>query len=94
MPFAADQFFWAERLRRLGIAADALSQRHVSAVRLRERLAIASGAGLRARAAEVAASVARETGVANAVACIEGAVQPRAVAVALGGNSCSASFTQ
>jgi sterol 3beta-glucosyltransferase len=74
LPFAADQFFWADRLRRLGIAPQALAQRRVTAALLRARLLEASEASMRERGASVARSMAGETGVATAVASIEARV--------------------
>lgn len=71
LPFAADQFFWADRLHRLGIAPQALAQRRVTAALLRARLLKASEASMRERGASVARSMAGETGVATAVASIE-----------------------
>ena len=71
VPFAADQFFWAERLRSIGIAPDALAYRDVTPSRLRERLAQAGDDVMRERALEVGRAMAAEHGVANAVARID-----------------------
>jgi len=78
VPFAADQFFWADRLRRLGMASRPIAQRSISAKALRARLAEAGESAVRERAIEVAWSMATETGVANAVARIEAILAPGA----------------
>jgi UDP:flavonoid glycosyltransferase YjiC (YdhE family) len=75
LPFAADQFFWAERLWHLGIAPKYLAHRDITASRLRERLVAASAPDMRERANGVASSIAAETGVATAVARIEATVR-------------------
>ena len=71
VPFAADQFFWAERLHRIGIAPQRLAYRDVTSARLRERLAQAGTTVMRQRALEIRRSMADERGVDNAVARIE-----------------------
>ena len=80
LPFAADQFFWADRVRVLGVAPRPLAHRRVTASRLRERLFEASERGMRERAGSVARSMASEAGVANAVARIESLVERRRAA--------------
>jgi sterol 3beta-glucosyltransferase len=77
VPFAADQFFWAERLHRIGIAPEGLAYRDVTPSRLRERLAKAGENVMRERALEVGRSIAAERGVANAVARIDALLSPR-----------------
>ena len=77
VPFAADQFFWAERLRSIGIAPNALAYRDVTPSRLRERLAQAGDDVMRERALEVGRAMAAEHGVANAVARIDALLAPR-----------------
>jgi sterol 3beta-glucosyltransferase len=77
MPFAADQFFWAERLHRIGIAPEGLAYRDVTPSRLRERLAKARERVMRERALEVGRAIAAERGVANAVARIDALLSPR-----------------
>jgi UDP:flavonoid glycosyltransferase YjiC (YdhE family) len=71
LPFAADQFFWAKRLERIGIAPPMLTHERLSASRLRERLELAGEAAMHARATRVGSAIAAETGVANGVAQIE-----------------------
>jgi sterol 3beta-glucosyltransferase len=77
MPFAADQFFWAERLHRIRIAPEGLAYRDVTPSRLRERLAKARERVMRERALEVGRAIAAERGVANAVARIDALLSPR-----------------
>ena len=71
LPFAADQFFWAERLRKLGIAPPGIRHAKLTARLLGERLAEASDPAMTARARHVAAEMAHENGVANALERIE-----------------------
>lgn len=79
LPFAADQFFWADRLHSLGVAPRYLAHRDLCASQLRERFMAANTPAMRMRAAQIARSIATETGVANAVAQIEAMVPaPRA----------------
>ncbi|HEX6794309.1 MAG TPA: glycosyltransferase [Casimicrobiaceae bacterium] len=70
VPFAADQFFWADRLRALGIAPARLAYRDVTAAALGERIAVASEDRMRDRARHIGRAMADERGVANAVARI------------------------
>ena len=72
MPFAADQFFWARRLQRLGVAPAPLSPRRLDAPALDAALAVAEAPATRDRAAALGAAMAREDGVATAVTAIEG----------------------
>lgn len=71
MPFAADQFFWARRLQRRGVAPAPLSPRRLDADGLAAALAVADAPATRARAAALGAAMAREDGVATGVAAIE-----------------------
>ena len=71
LPFAGDQFFWADRLHRAGVAPAGLPQRRVTANALADALRLADDAAMRARAKVVAQSMAREDGVREAVARIE-----------------------
>lgn len=76
-PFAGDQPFWADRLTRLGIAPPAIPHKALTARRLRESLALAGDPAMHVRARSVAAAMADEHGVANAVALIGSWVGPR-----------------
>jgi UDP:flavonoid glycosyltransferase YjiC (YdhE family) len=71
LPFAADQFFWATRLARIGIAPPMLTHGRLAAPRLRERLELARDPAMQARAGRVGSAIAAETGVASGVAQIE-----------------------
>jgi len=71
LPFAADQFFWAERLRKVGIAPPYIRHAQLTAPLLQERLAEAGDPAMAARARNVAAAMAHEHGVANAIERIE-----------------------
>jgi UDP:flavonoid glycosyltransferase YjiC (YdhE family) len=71
VPFAGDQFFWADRLHRLGVAPAPLSVNGLQAPKLAERLALATQPAVRARAAELGAQMSSENGLANAISAIE-----------------------
>jgi sterol 3beta-glucosyltransferase len=79
VPFAADQFFWADRLRALGIASERLAYRALTVAALRTRIADASEVAMRERADAVARAMTRETGVATAIACIDSLLSTRSV---------------
>jgi len=70
MPFAADQFFWADRLRRLQVAPPALSPGHLDQQTLARALAFADLPGTRAHAVALGQRMAAEDGVATAVAAL------------------------
>ncbi len=67
LPFGADQFFWAERLRQLGIAATAGSIRNVKADTVSRAIAVAQTTEIRERASAVGAKMRTENGLAEAV---------------------------
>lgn len=71
LPFAGDQAFWAARLQRLGVAPAALPARHPQAGALAAALAFVEQDTVLARAAELGRQVAREDGLATAVATLE-----------------------
>jgi UDP:flavonoid glycosyltransferase YjiC (YdhE family) len=70
MPFAADQFFWADRLHRLGVAPQPLSPRRLDSRRLSAALAIAEHPDVHARATALGRRMATEDGVATGVAAV------------------------
>lgn len=76
MPFAADQFFWADRLQRLGVAPAPLSPKRLQPQALADALAFAEHADTRARAASLGAAMANEDGVARGVTAIERWLSP------------------
>ena len=67
LPFAADQFFWAEQLRRVGIAPAAASGPKVTAHILSRAIDVAQTAEMRERASAVGATMRTEDGLAKAV---------------------------
>ena len=67
LPFAADQFFWAEQLHRRGIAPAAASGPKVTAGILSRAIDAAQTAAMRERAAAVGATMRTEDGLATAV---------------------------
>ncbi|RQS43562.1 glycosyltransferase [Burkholderia sp. Bp8990] len=71
VPFGGDQFFWANRLHRLGVADTPVAGRRVDAAALARAIAFAARADTQARAAGLGARIAREDGVRRAVAAIE-----------------------
>ncbi|MGH8181970.1 MAG: glycosyltransferase [Steroidobacteraceae bacterium] len=71
VPFAGDQLFWANRLRRLGVAPAPLSVKGLQARKLKERLAFAERPDVRERAAALGARMRSEDGLANALSAIE-----------------------
>jgi UDP:flavonoid glycosyltransferase YjiC (YdhE family) len=76
MPFAADQFFWADRLQHLGVAPAPLSPKRLQPKVLADALAFAEHADTRARAAALGAAMANEDGVACGVAALERWLSP------------------
>lgn len=71
LPFAGDQFFWAERLVRLGLSPVRLDGRNLVAGRLAAAIEAAQRDDIRRRAAEVGARMHGEDGLATAVGLIE-----------------------
>jgi UDP:flavonoid glycosyltransferase YjiC (YdhE family) len=71
VPFGGDQAFWADRLRRAGVAPPAIAHSQLTASRLRNSLALAANPAMAALARTVGAAIAHEDGIPNAVARIE-----------------------
>ncbi|HEX6444139.1 MAG TPA: glycosyltransferase [Streptosporangiales bacterium] len=67
VPFAADQFFWARQLRRLGVAPRNAGARRVRASELSDAITAAQSARMRQRASELGAAMRAEDGLATAV---------------------------
>lgn len=67
VPFFGDQPFWADRLRRLGVAPEPLRRRSLDGLALAAAIARASTPAMRKRAAALGESLRAEDGVANAV---------------------------
>ncbi|WP_105133507.1 glycosyltransferase [Burkholderia sp. BE12] len=78
VPFAGDQFFWANRLQRLGVADAPVAGRRVDAAALARAIAFAERGETKARAAQLGARLAQEDGLKRAVSAIERWGQPRA----------------
>jgi sterol 3beta-glucosyltransferase len=71
VPFAADQFFWADRLARAGVAARAVSQKRLDAAALARQLDFAERPGTQARARALGQAMACEDGTGRTVATLE-----------------------
>lgn len=71
IPFAGDQFFWADRLHQAGVAPHALDWKRMDARQLAEQLELASSDEVRKRARELGKEMTAEDGIADAIACIE-----------------------
>ena len=71
VPFAGDQPFWADRLRRVGVAPAAVNPHRPDARAIAAAVAFASGDDMRRRASELGKAMAEETGLASAVAHLE-----------------------
>ncbi|ARP86384.1 glycosyltransferase [Bordetella genomosp. 9] len=71
VPFAADQFFWADRLRRLGVAAPAVMGARMRGADLARAIAFAERDEVRQRAGALGRRMAEEDGLRNALAAIE-----------------------
>jgi sterol 3beta-glucosyltransferase len=67
LPFAADQFFWAEQLRRRGIAPAAATGPKVTTTILSHAIDAAQTAEMRERASAIGATMRAEDGLAKAV---------------------------
>jgi UDP:flavonoid glycosyltransferase YjiC (YdhE family) len=74
VPFAADQFFWADRLRRLGTAAQFVSVKSLNAAAIGRGIEYAQSAEARSRASELGARMNTEDGLGTAVSIIEGQI--------------------
>jgi len=71
VPFGGDQPFWADRVRRLGVAPAAINLRNPEADKIATAIAFADSDGVRARAAELGMAIASEDGLATAVALLQ-----------------------
>ncbi|HDR9868985.1 TPA: glycosyltransferase [Burkholderia cenocepacia] len=78
VPFAGDQFFWANRLQRLGVADAPVAGRRVEAAALARAIAFAERGETKARAAALGTRIAQEEGLQRAVSAIERWARPRA----------------
>ncbi|WP_266169128.1 glycosyltransferase [Dyella subtropica] len=71
VPFAGDQFFWANRLRQAGVAADARSWKRLDASQLASHIEFAKTDTVSTRARALSKKMRAEEGLVNAVAFIE-----------------------
>lgn len=71
VPFAGDQPFWADRLRRLGVSGPAVNGKRLEASALARAIAFADRTDTRARAAELGQRMRAEDGARVAVRAIE-----------------------
>lgn len=71
IPFAADQFFWADRLFRLGIAAPATAQNKIDAASFAHQLAFAEQPETRVRAERIGRRMSEENGLEEACNALE-----------------------
>jgi sterol 3beta-glucosyltransferase len=71
IPFAGDQFFWADRLEKLGIAGDPVIGKRIRSSELARGIEFAERDEVRARASQLGAQMAAENGLRNAVDAIE-----------------------
>ncbi|VBB16134.1 glycosyltransferase [Burkholderia stabilis] len=76
VPFAGDQFFWADRLRKLGVTDAPVAGRRVDAAALARAIAFAERGDTKARAAALGARIAQEDGLTLAVSAIERWARP------------------
>lgn len=77
VPFAGDQFFWADRLRRAGVAPAAVPAKNLRAAPLARAIAVAETEALRARSAAVGAGMAAENGLRAATTAIAAMLRAR-----------------
>lgn len=71
VPFAGDQFFWADRLRNAGVAARVPNGKSLHTADLAQSIAIAESEPVRLRARTLGKQMRAETGLANAISAIE-----------------------
>lgn len=77
VPFAGDQFFWADRLRNAGVAARVASGKSVDAAALAQSIAIAESEPVRLRARTLGKQMRLEDGLANAIFAIDAIMAAR-----------------
>jgi len=71
VPFAGDQFFWAERLRLVGVAPAPVDGRRPTGVAFARALNLVAAPSIRARAEALGTAMRAERGVANATDSLE-----------------------
>lgn len=70
VPFMLDQFYWAARLRTLGVAPRKLEHRRLTAPQLADAILTAASSAMRARARALADQLADENGATGAIAAL------------------------
>ena len=75
VPFAGDQFFWANRLQNLGVAGKPVIGKQVQSTNLQRSIAFAERDATRTRAIELGARMAEEDGLKNGIMIIEKLMQ-------------------
>jgi UDP:flavonoid glycosyltransferase YjiC (YdhE family) len=78
VPFAGDQFFWADRLRNAGVAARVPNGKSLHTADLSQSIAIAESEPVRLHARTLGKQMRAETGLANAISAIEAVMAGRA----------------
>jgi UDP:flavonoid glycosyltransferase YjiC (YdhE family) len=77
VPFITDQPFWADRMRRLGVAPPAIPRRRLTSERLASAIArVLESEEMRARASDLGGRIRGEDGAAAATAILERAFSP------------------
>ncbi|MDM0110832.1 glycosyltransferase [Variovorax sp. J22R133] len=71
VPFAGDQFFWADRLRRLGVADRPVNARKMDRSEIMRCIAFAERDEVRAQAIELGSRMSGEEGLGSAVLAVE-----------------------
>jgi UDP:flavonoid glycosyltransferase YjiC (YdhE family) len=71
VPLAGDQFFWADRMQRLGVAPAPVKSQNLRAATFARSIELALDAGVRARSVALGAQMAGENGLAQALSAIE-----------------------
>jgi sterol 3beta-glucosyltransferase len=71
VPFAGDQFFWADRLEKLGIAGEPVMSKRIRSSAIAQCVAFADRDDVRARASQLGARMAAENGLGEAVNAIQ-----------------------
>jgi len=78
VPLAGDQFFWADRLHRLGVAPAPVRVRSLRAATLARSIELAEQPEVRARSVALGAQMAAENGLAQAISAVETLMMARA----------------
>jgi sterol 3beta-glucosyltransferase len=72
IPFFGDQPFWGQRVAKLGVGADAIPRKQLTAERLAEAIhRVMNNRPMQQRAADLGAKIQAEDGVAHAVAIVQ-----------------------